>query len=184
MVSQLQCVNIRIRNCHRQILYPDDSTLVDDIGFIVPVARKRDNYVIGIGTRICEITWVPPSPTFKIIQTLTDVGNTEINRINDGKADVKGRLFFGMMNRVFAGRTGSFYRLSKSHGSYELVELFDQVEVSNGLAWSGDLRMLYYIDSTNQTVTGYDYNRGTGNISKGEKDELEACHILIDPYFV
>lgn len=145
---------------------PEDSTLADNIGFIVPIAGKLDNYVIGVGTRICEIKWIPPSATFEIVQTLTDVGNTAINRMNDGKADRKGRLYFGTMNRVFAGRTGSFYRLSKRRGGYELVELVDEVGVSNGLAWSNDNKRLYYIDSINQTVTGYNYNKGTGDISK------------------
>lgn len=97
--------------------------------------------------------------------------------MNDGKADPKGRVFFGTMNRLFAGRTGAFYRLSKKN---DLVQLFDGVGVSNGLVWSNDAKTMYYIDSRNQSVTGYDYNLRTGDMSKDENVQCQTLESIFN----
>ncbi|RAP74926.1 SMP-30/gluconolactonase/LRE family protein [Paenibacillus montanisoli] len=83
------------------------------------------------------------------------------NRFNDGKCDSAGRFWAGTMQDVEEDVTGSFYVLdndlscSKVHGD---------VGVSNGIAWSLDESVLYYIDSMKQTVTAFDYDRESGTI--------------------
>jgi sugar lactone lactonase YvrE len=39
------------------------------------------------------------------------------------------------------------------------------VSISNGLAWSADHRILYYIDTPTQEVAAFDYDADTGEIS-------------------
>jgi gluconolactonase len=40
------------------------------------------------------------------------------------------------------------------------------VDISNGLAWSADQKMMYYIDSIPRKVFAFDFNVSTGEISK------------------
>lgn len=69
------------------------------------------------------------------------------NRFNDAKCDISGRLFVGSMSD---GReaSGSLYVVDGSH----VHQIRDRVFVSNGLAWSPDGSLLYYIDSGLQAV--------------------------------
>ena len=58
---------------------------------------------------------------------------------------------------------GSLYRLDID-GS--LSKWADKINISNGLAWSSDHRTMFYVDSTPRKVYGFDYDIGTGVISK------------------
>lgn len=102
-------------------------------------------------------------------QELTPIADPEAhlpeNRFNDGKCDPAGRFWAGTMqigpNRKPAG---SLYRLDTDLSVHKMVE---NVTVSNGLVWSLDHSTMYYIDSPALTVTAYDYDIDTGDISKG-----------------
>lgn len=90
------------------------------------------------------------------------------NRLNDGKCDSRGRLWFGSMSmtanqpdREFEV-TGSFYKLDPN-GSVE--KLFDGVGISNGLAWNADETQLYYVDSPTQCIFAFDYDLERGKIT-------------------
>lgn len=76
-------------------------------------------------------------------------------RWNDVAADPEGRVFGGTLGPG----SGRFYRLDLD-GSLHLLE--EGIGCSNGIAWSPDLRTMYYIDSSVQTVWQYDYDRATG----------------------
>lgn len=45
-------------------------------------------------------------------------------------------------------------------------KLLDGISVSNGLAWTNDEKIMYYIDSPKRKVTAYDYNKETTEISE------------------
>lgn len=92
----------------------------------------------------------------------------ENNRLNDGKCDRSGRLWFGSMSmtanqpeREFEV-TGSFYKMDPD-GSIQ--RLFGGVGISNGLAWNADETRLYYVDSTTQCVFAFDFDAGRGRIA-------------------
>jgi sugar lactone lactonase YvrE len=90
------------------------------------------------------------------------------NRFNDGKCDCQGRLWAGTMSKKMdsgagdSGPAGSLYCLSPD---WTVRKKIQQVTISNGLGWSPDNRVFYYIDSPTNTVAAYDFASETGEIS-------------------
>lgn len=91
------------------------------------------------------------------------------NRFNDGKCDARGRLWAGTMSLHGQERQGSLYRFD-ANGSANLMET--GIGISNGLAWSLDNKLFYYIDSNARCVAAYDYDVSQGSIS-GRRVVLE-----------
>ena len=52
------------------------------------------------------------------------------------------------------------------HSDRNLHTHLDQIDVSNGLAWSSDGSTVYYIDSTPRHVYAFDWDGSKGTISK------------------
>ncbi|XP_006881073.1 PREDICTED: regucalcin-like [Elephantulus edwardii] len=69
---------------------------------------------------------------------------------------------------------------------HHVEKYFDQVDISNGLDWSLDHKILYYIDSLSYSVDAFDYDLQTGQISnrrnvyKLEKEEQILDGMCID----
>ncbi len=96
----------------------------------------------------------------------------ENNRLNDGKCDSHGRLWFGSMSmtanqpeREFEV-TGSFYKMEPDGTT---KKYFDGVGISNGLAWNADETRMYYVDTTPQSVYAFDFDAKNGEITNREK---------------
>jgi sugar lactone lactonase YvrE len=83
-------------------------------------------------------------------------------RMNDGACDRAGRFYAGSMDTDEAPGRGSFYRLDTDH---TVIEVFDQVGISNGVGWTGDDRKMYYIDSLTCRIDVIDYDVRAGQLS-------------------
>jgi sugar lactone lactonase YvrE len=83
------------------------------------------------------------------------------NRFNDGKCDPLGRFLAGTMDMNEKDPSGSLY----SFDGKSVVKLFDNVTISNGLAWSPDYKTIYYIDTPSREVKAFDYDLETGGIA-------------------
>ena len=83
------------------------------------------------------------------------------NRFNDGKCDKKGRFWAGTMSLAEIEGAGKLYMLDTDQTITVKVE---NVTISNGLAWSADDKLFYYIDTPTRKVVAYDYNIETGSI--------------------
>ncbi|MBO7743699.1 SMP-30/gluconolactonase/LRE family protein [Paenibacillus sp. MWE-103] len=86
-----------------------------------------------------------------------------LNRFNDGKCDRMGRFWAGTMPLEGSDPTGSLYCLDTD---LQVRHLFGEVACSNGLAWSPDDTTMYYIDSPTKQVVAFDYDRGSGAITR------------------
>ncbi len=84
------------------------------------------------------------------------------NRFNDGKCDSRGRLWVGTMSMAEAPGGGSLYRVT---GGWKIDRMVEGVTISNGLAWSADDRVMYYIDSPTRRVDAFDFDAGAGTVS-------------------
>lgn len=75
------------------------------------------------------------------------------NRFNDGKCDPLGRFWAGTMSLNEQDPSGSMYILD-SH--LQTRQVFHGATISNGLCWSSDGSMMYYIDSPTRRVDRFD----------------------------
>ncbi|XP_073808878.1 regucalcin isoform X2 [Danio rerio] len=148
------------------------------VGCVVP--RQAGGYVIAEGTRFAFVDWVKRS-----ITAVAEVNEKPNTRFNDGKVDPAGRFFAGTMSMDMKPDVvdAALYNLQPDHS---VVRHFDQVHLSNGLDWSLDHRVFYYIDSLVFMVEAFDYDIQTGGLSnrrtvyKMEKDEGIPDGMCID----
>ncbi|XP_043853776.1 regucalcin isoform X2 [Dromiciops gliroides] len=146
--------------------------------------RQSGGYVATVGTRFCALNWED--------QSLSDLGavdkDKKNNRFNDGKVDPAGRYFAGTMAEeiapaVLERHQGSLYALFPNG---TVKKYFDNVDISNGLDWSMDHKIFYYIDSLSYSVDAFDYDLQTGKIAnrrsvyKLEKEEHIPDGMCID----
>ena len=84
-------------------------------------------------------------------------------RMNDGKCDRRGRFWAGTMAYDEAGPPGlgSLYRLDPD---LQVMQMVEGVSISNGIDWSPDDCLMYFIDSRSQTVDVFDFDVDTGSI--------------------
>lgn len=75
-------------------------------------------------------------------------------RFNDGKCDARGRFWAGTIN-LFPGEEG-ISALYCVLPDLRVKKILDGVTNSNGLAFSDDLRTLYYIDTPTRRVDAFD----------------------------
>lgn len=97
-----------------------------------------------------------------ITGTLEHIKDPEANKpqtqFNDGGVDRKGRFWAGTTGDPFQN---SLYRLHPDR----IVKVMETgVDVSNGIGWSPDNRIMYYIDSTPALIYAYDFDLETGEI--------------------
>jgi sugar lactone lactonase YvrE len=99
------------------------------------------------------------------------------NRFNDGKCDPSGRFWAGTMDGAHAPGRGALYRLDADMSVHRMV---GDVSISNGLAWSLDRQVFYYIDSPTGVVVAYDYNDSAGTLS-GRREVVKVPEELLSP---
>ncbi|MEV6154107.1 SMP-30/gluconolactonase/LRE family protein [Nonomuraea sp. NPDC052129] len=84
------------------------------------------------------------------------------NRMNDGACDRAGRFFAGSMAQDDTPGAGSLYRLDPDR---RVERILDGVTISNGIGWSPDERLLYYVDTLMDRVDVFDYDPATGQVA-------------------
>jgi sugar lactone lactonase YvrE len=83
-------------------------------------------------------------------------------RMNDGKCDPAGRFWAGTMALDKRHGAGALYRLDPD-GCVHLM--LDGVSISNGLDWSADGRLMYYVDTPTRSIDVFDFDLVTGTIA-------------------
>lgn len=157
-------VDILGKTIHRWSLTTNQTTSLqtdDQVGFAVPAAGG--GYVAGVGRSFSAVDW----STGTVTSLATVDEDKPQNRLNDGKVDPAGRLFAGTMGfeekpAQVQRKQGSLFSLDSQ---LQVHKHFDQVDISNGLDWSLDGRLFFYVDSLKKTVDVFDYNLVTGLMS-------------------
>ncbi|CAH4037887.1 regucalcin-like [Pieris brassicae] len=138
------------------------------VGFVVPVEGSKTQFIVGVEKTFKIIEWDGKADVTKDVKVLGSVDqDVDATRINDGKADPRGRIFAGTMGQddppgVIAESQGSFYRLDNDGN---IKKLCSGIGISNGLAWDIQEKAMYYTDSLEHKIRKYDYNIDTGDIS-------------------
>lgn len=83
-------------------------------------------------------------------------------RMNDGRCDAAGRFWAGTMALEPTAGTGTLYRLDPGG---RVTPMLADLTISNGLDWSPDGRVLYFIDSATQRVDAFDFDPVAGTLA-------------------
>ncbi|KAJ8253163.1 hypothetical protein GJAV_G00209810 [Gymnothorax javanicus] len=161
----LDIIGQRISRWNPENKETESMTTESMVGSVAP--RRSSGYVMAEGTRFAAVDWEKKT-SMTIAQVESDKPN---NRFNDGKVDPAGRFFAGTMAidlqpSVLEKKQGSLFSL---HPDHTVVKHFDQVTISNGLDWSLDHQIFYYIDSMTFMVEAFDYDIQTGSICNRRK---------------
>lgn len=82
------------------------------------------------------------------------------SRYNDGKVDRRGRFWAGTMTPQ--GAVSALYRMDTDL----LVHTIESgLTISNGIGWSLDNKVMYFVDSMRYVIYKYDFDLETGNVS-------------------
>lgn len=84
------------------------------------------------------------------------------NRFNDGKCDPGGRFWAGTMSLLETPEVGAVYMMDND---LTVTQKIPSVSISNGMAWSMDGTVFYFIDSPARCVDAYDFDVKSGQIS-------------------
>lgn len=113
------------------------------------VAAGNGFYAVDLDTgTVTEIVAAPDQPR---------------TRMNDGACDRAGRFYAGTMDSDEGPGRGSFYRLDTDH---TVTEIYSEIGISNGVGWSPDDRLMYYIDSLTCRIDVMDYDIETGQVGE------------------
>jgi sugar lactone lactonase YvrE len=83
-------------------------------------------------------------------------------RMNDGKCDPAGRFWAGTMAIDEQPGAGALYRLDPDGRVHRML---DEVTISNGIDWSSDGRLMYYVDTPTRSIDVFDFDLATGAIA-------------------
>lgn len=96
------------------------------------------------------------------LRLFTEVESGLDNRLNDGRVDAWGRLWIGTMDNQLHRPNGALYRVDPD-GAVD--KIFDNVIVSNGIAFSPDRRRLHFTDTRRYCSWIFDMDPHSGSIS-------------------
>ena len=127
----------------------------EQVGTVVlraPAAGRSEQALVALKTGLAfvdletgEVTRLPGAPA-----------EPPRNRWNDGKCSPEGRFWAGTMeDATFSPGVGALYCMDPSAAGTAPPaprKAFGGVTISNGIAWSGDGRTMYYIDTPRNDV--------------------------------
>lgn len=122
------------------------------IGCVVP--RARGGLMLGVQEGFAAV-----NGAFELVAPL---GHRPDLRMNDGACDSAGRFWAGTMQLDEERGAGSLYRLDPDGVVHTMLT---GVTISNGIAWSPDDTVMYYVDTPTQLVEAFDYDADSGAIA-------------------
>lgn len=152
---------VDIENERLHVYYPETDTdqvyeMGKKVGAVVPY--QQDAVVVGLTDGIYSFQ-LSTSTLTKLADLEADLPD---NRFNDGKCDPEGRFWGGTMSLKGLQEQGSFYRLDHE---LQVTKIADRVSISNGLGWSPDHKLMYFIDTPTRQVDVFDYDQASGHVT-------------------
>lgn len=98
--------------------------------------------------------------TGEVERVATPIAGIEDN-LNDGACDRAGRFWVGSKARDWVKRVGALFRYDPDG---KLDRLDEGFQLSNGMGWSPDNRVMYFIDSAPREIYAYDFDLASGAI--------------------
>ena len=90
-------------------------------------------------------------------------------RSNDGSIAPDGSYWIGTMDYEETGKFGSMWKLTNKD-SNSLIELWNDCGIPNGINWDIKRGLMYWTDSTDNTIYRYKYNVETNEVDINSKE--------------
>ncbi len=123
---------------------------------IASVVRRRASGGFAVAT---EHGLVGADDQLSAFERIADITNDPNVRTNDGGCDPLGGFVIGTMAYDERPGRGAVYRVTPDH---EVIQLLSPVSISNGVQWSADGSLVYYIDTPTRRVDVFDVDPETG----------------------
>ena len=128
-----------------------------EIGFLAHI--KGDIFILGLQDELR----IQNIKTKKIIKSILIEEDIKLNRVNDGKTDPKGNLWFGTMDNLERKiEKGSLYKLDKN---LLLTKVDKNYRITNGPAFIDELNF-YHTDSSKKIIYKIRINKKNKIINK------------------
>lgn len=128
-----------------------------EVGFALP--GRDGELLLGLRDGLHRL-----DPRTGVLTLYSIVGSdSRTHRLNDGKTDRRGRVWFGTMHDAETAASASFYRFDTSG----LTEILTGITTSNGLGWSPDGTVMYHTDSIARTIMAYHFDMDSGQLYDG-----------------
>ncbi len=149
-------------------LAPDGSVTRRHVASVVAALRPRAGagfvYAVERGFALDDGPGTP-------VRALPELWTTDAVRMNEGGCDPDGRFYCGSMAYALTPGAASLYRLdTDGHAS----KVFGDVTISNGLEWSPDGALAYYVDSAVGRIDVLDYDPDLGLTGRRPFATVEA----------
>lgn len=144
---------------------------VHDFGDFVSYIGKRraGGYIIALGDQLALID------NDFVLQKKIDMGiDIELLRTNDGNIDPSGALWMGLAEVVPNSKRGELRRYDRH---FNFITERRNVQISNGIDWSLDGKIMYYIDSAPREISRYQFDPIEGAII-GELPAIDVSDVI------
>jgi sugar lactone lactonase YvrE len=141
-------------------LLPDGGVERQSVGTVAAAIRPR---AAGGAVVAVENGFAIDPGGDALVEYLPRVFDDRGLRMNEGACDPDGRFYCGSMAWDKATGRGSLYRLDRDR---KVTEVMSGVTISNGMDWSPDGRVAYYVDSATQQIDVFDYDRNLGLLNR------------------
>ena len=127
--------------------------------------RESGGYVVAAGLKLIELN-----------ENLDLTGASPLEmpfdnvRTNDGNVDINGNYWVGAFANDAKPHQGNLRRISPNLDSKVFLK---DITIANGMDWSLDNKICYYIDTPTKKVSRFKFNTETSEI----EDELEAIDV-------
>lgn len=122
----------------------------------VAMPRARGGVVLALGH---GFGFLDPGGNFEEIEQIPQREVTA--RMNDGNCDSAGRFWAGSTGLNEEPQAGALYRLDPD---LTVTTVLERVGESNGIDWSPDDRLMYYVDTLEKRIDVFDFDVAAGAI--------------------
>ncbi len=151
-IKKKKICSINIKNKKKKIFKVNK-----EIGFIAHI--KDYFFILGLQGELR----IQNLKSKKILKSIKIEPNLKLNRINDGKTDPAGNLWFGTMDNLERKiEKGSLYKLDKN---FKLIKVDKNYRITNGPAFI-DRYNFYHTDSAKKTIYKIKINKNNKIVSK------------------
>ncbi|XP_075984369.1 regucalcin-like [Anticarsia gemmatalis] len=169
-LQSLYFVDVHASKVHR-LDYASGKIHSKRIGYgevnVLSLVSGSHRVLVAVRSSLYLLDWTVAGDAALRLLTTVDLGMPD-NVINEGKPDPEGRFWAGTKGPQVGDDVtpdkSTLYTIEQESFTTPRIQL-RPVSISNGLVWSLNNTVMYYIDSTTQKVEAFDYDAQRGEIS-------------------